>query len=145
VVSDHSPSTADLKLAGGGDFGIAWGGIAGLQVGLAAVWTEARQRGVGLEHVVRWMAAAPAALAGLVGKGAIRAGADADLVVLAPDQRWDVRADALEHRNPVTAYDGAHLRGVVRSTWLRGVPVDLADGAATPRGRLLVRGNTADT
>ena len=42
IVSDHSPCTVDLKRSGGGDFGLAWGGIAGLQVGLSAVWTEAR-------------------------------------------------------------------------------------------------------
>ncbi len=49
IVSDHSPSTVDLKRSGGGDFGLAWGGIAGLQVGLSAVWTEARSRGIPLE------------------------------------------------------------------------------------------------
>ena len=42
VVSDHSPCTADLKALGTGDFGAAWGGIAGLQLGLPLVWTEAR-------------------------------------------------------------------------------------------------------
>ncbi len=31
VVSDHSPSTVDLKLLDTGDFGAAWGGIASLQ------------------------------------------------------------------------------------------------------------------
>lgn len=48
VVSDHSPSTPDLKLlrrhGGSGDFAAAWGGIASLQLGLPAVWTEARRR-----------------------------------------------------------------------------------------------------
>ncbi len=43
VVSDHSPSTADLKTD---DWGLAWGGIAGLQVGFRAVWTEAVRRGI---------------------------------------------------------------------------------------------------
>ena len=135
VVSDHSPSTPELKLAGDGDFGRAWGGIAGLQVGLAAVWTEARRRGIGLEDVVRWMATSPAALVGLTAKGSIRVGADADLVAFAPDAVWDVSAAALEHRNKITAYDGAHLTGVVRSTWLRGRPVYPL--GRRPRGRLL--------
>lgn len=140
VVSDHSPSTRELKLAGDGDFSLAWGGIAGLQVGLAAVWTEARRRGVGLDAVVRWMAAAPAALAGLAAKGAIRVGADADLVVLAPDEPWSVRAADLEHRNKISAYDGAPLHGVVRGAWLRGQQVHPA--AADMRGQLLHGGNT---
>jgi allantoinase len=56
VVSDHSPCTPDLKRLDTGDFGVAWGGIAGLQVTLSAVWTEARRRGHTLCDVVRWMA-----------------------------------------------------------------------------------------
>ena len=52
VVSDHSPSTPDLKRLDTGDFGVAWGGISSLQLGLSAVWTEARQRGFDLVDVV---------------------------------------------------------------------------------------------
>lgn len=138
VVSDHSPCTADLKHLDTGDFGTAWGGIAGLQVGLAAVWTAARARGVALSDVVRWMAAAPADLVGLRRKGRIEPGHDADLVVFAPDASLPVDAGALHHRNPVSAYHGRTLAGVVRSTWLRGRRVD----GGTPRGQLLVRGRS---
>jgi allantoinase len=133
VVSDHSPCTPDLKLLDLGDFGAAWGGIASLQVALPAVWTGARTRGIALAEVVRWMAEAPARLAGLPGKGAIAVGKDADLVAFAPDERWTV--GALQHRNPVTPYVGRELAGVVRRTWLRGRP---ADGSSV--GRLLCRG-----
>jgi allantoinase len=133
VVSDHSPCTPDLKRLDDGDFGAAWGGIASLQVGLPAVWTGARARGIGLDAVVRWMAAAPAELAGLSRKGAIAVGKDADLVAFAPEEHWTV--GALHHRNPVTPYAGRTLTGVVRRTWLRGRS---ADGA--PIGRLLERG-----
>ncbi|MGZ4607870.1 MAG: allantoinase AllB [Blastococcus sp.] len=133
VVSDHSPCTPDLKLLEAGDFGQAWGGIASLQVALPVVWTGARARGLGLEHVVRWMAEAPARLAGLPGKGAIAVGRDADLVAFAPDERWTV--GALHHRNPVTPYAGRELLGAVRRTWLRGKPAD-----GSPIGRLLDRG-----
>ena len=42
VVTDHSPSTPDLKLLDEGDFGAAWGGISSLQLGLSLVWTGAR-------------------------------------------------------------------------------------------------------
>ena len=37
VVSDHSPCPPALKQKESGDFGAAWGGIASLQLGLAAV------------------------------------------------------------------------------------------------------------
>jgi len=137
VVSDHSPCTADLKLRETGDFADAWGGIASLQLGLPIVWTGARERGVPLTDVVRWMATAPARRVGLSGKGEIAVGADADLCVFAPDEEWFVDPAALHHKNAVSPYAGRTLTGTVRATWLRGRPVDLSAG---PRGRLLRRG-----
>ncbi|HEY3608018.1 MAG TPA: allantoinase AllB [Pseudonocardiaceae bacterium] len=135
VVSDHSPSTSALKRLDVGDFGLAWGGIAGLQVGLSAVWTQARQRGIGLTQVLRWLAEHPADLVGLGTKGRIAVGADADLCVFAPDAEFTVAAADLHHRNPVSAYHGARLTGTVRATWLRGVRT-----GAEPTGILLRRG-----
>nr|WP_202450260.1 allantoinase AllB [Streptomyces sp. SID4917] len=136
VVSDHSPCTADLKTP---DFAAAWGGISSLQLGLPAIWTEARARGRSLEDIVRWMSAGPAALTGLARKGAVEAGRDADFAVLAPDETFTVDPAALHHRNQVTAYAGKRLYGVVRSTWLRGTRI-VHDGVlAEPSGRLLER------
>jgi allantoinase len=121
VVSDHSPSTADLKVP---DFAAAWGGVASLQLGLRAVWTEASRRGHGLGAVVRWMSANPAALAGLAGKGGIEPGNDADLVAFDPVVTEPVDALRLHHKNPVTPYHGRVLKGAVLTTWLRGRPID---------------------
>ncbi len=134
VVSDHSPSTADLKRMDTGDFGAAWGGISSLQIGLPVIWTEARTRGHGLGDVVGWMAAGPARVAGVAGKGAVQVGNDADFAVFAPDETFVVDPAALHHRNPVTPYAGRSLTGVVRETWLRGVRV-----GHRPTGRLLRR------
>jgi len=133
VVSDHSPCTPDLKRLDVGDFGLAWGGIAGLQVSLPVVWTGARERGCTLSDVARWMSEAPARLAGLGRKGGIAVGKDADLVAFAPDETCTV--GRLQHRNPVTPYAGLELDGVVRRSWVRG---QAADGA--PIGSLLLRG-----
>ncbi|WP_096240528.1 allantoinase AllB [Streptomyces olivochromogenes] len=137
VVTDHSPSTADLKTD---DFATAWGGISGLQLSLSAVWTEARKRGHSLEDVVRWMSTRTARLVGLDSrKGAIAVGLDADFAVLAPDETFTVDPAALQHRNRVTAYAGRTLSGVVKSTWLRGERI-VADGEfGAPRGELLTR------
>lgn len=137
VVTDHSPSTADLKTD---DFATAWGGISGLQLSLSAVWTEARGRGHSLEDVVRWMSTRTAQLVGLDSrKGAIAVGHDADFAVLAPDETFTVDPAALQHRNRVTAYAGRTLSGVVKSTWLRGERI-VADGEfGAPGGELLTR------
>jgi allantoinase len=137
VVSDHSPCVPELKRFDTGDFGAAWGGIASLQLGLPAMWTEARRRHHSLADVVRWMAEGPARLVGLEGKGRIAPGADADLCAFAPDESFVVDPARLLHKNPVSAYAGRTLSGTVRRTWLRGTPVD---PSGPPRGRLLVRG-----
>src|SRR3954454_3432964 len=137
VVSDHSPCTPELKRLDSGDFGLAWGGIAGLQVGLPTVWTEARRRGRTLADVARCMTEGPARLAGLQRKGRIAVGYDADLCAVAPDDTFVVDPATLHHRNPITPYAGRALTGVVRTTWLHGREV--RDGDA-PRGRLLRRG-----
>jgi allantoinase len=138
IVSDHSPCTADLKRRETGDFAAAWGGIASLELGLPVIWTAARARGHDLADVTRWMASAPADRAGLAHKGRIAVGADADLVVLDPDAQFVVDPSRLHQRNPVSAYAGQRLAGMVRQTWLRGERVDLAGAAA--HGRLIERG-----
>jgi allantoinase len=138
IVSDHSPCTADLKRRATGDFAAAWGGIASLELGLPVIWTAARARGHDLADVTRWMASAPADRVGLTHKGRIAVGADADLIVLDPDSEFVVDPSRLHQRNPVSAYAGQRLAGVVRQTWLRGEQVDLAGAAA--HGRLIERG-----
>ena len=133
VVSDHSPSTPELKLLEVGDLGLAWGGIASVQFAFAAVWQAANRRGIPLTTVVEWMSRGPADLAGLEHKGRIEIGADADLVVLADNETFTVTPDLIKHRHPITPYLDHELRGVVRTRWLRGT--ELTDEMVA--GRLL--------
>ena len=88
-----------------------------------------------MSEVAGWMARAPAEFAGLTAKGRIAPGFDADFCVFAPDESFVVDPQRLHHRHPVTPYAGRSLRGVVRSTILRGEVVD----GKRPRGRLLAR------
>jgi allantoinase len=139
VASDHSPCSPSLKALELGDFVTAWGGVAGLQLALPVVWTEAEKRGHTLVDIARWMSAGPARLAGLTGKkGAIVAGADADLVVFADADVATVTPEIVEHRHKLTPYAGETLRGVVHATYLRGQLVaERGRVLATDRGALL--------
>ena len=137
IVSDHSPSTVDLKDPENGDFGVAWGGVASLQLGLSLIWSEAKKRGIDLPQVIEWMASKPADLAGLPTKGRIALGCDADFAIFEPESAQIVDVNRLHHKNPVSPYDGRALAGVVRGTWVRGQKVDFE----TARGRMLRRGD----
>jgi allantoinase len=135
VASDHSPCPPAMKRGAAGDFFEAWGGIASLEVGFAALWREAHARGVAPGRVVRWLAEAPARLAGLAGvKGAIAQGADADLVVWNPDPEWTVDTARLKQRHPVTPYAGRVVRGRVERVLLRGEEVWNESGPGAPAG-----------
>lgn len=140
VITDHSPCTPALKLAERGDFDDAWGGIASLQLGLSAVWTEGRRRGADLATLFRWMSTAPAAFAGLGNrKGHIAPGYDADLIMLAPDEDISVSAESLFFRHKISPYLGQTLQGRVHGTLVRGACVyDGAKHSDSAMGRLLL-------
>jgi allantoinase len=139
VASDHSPCSPNLKAIEAGDFVRAWGGVAGLQLALPVIWTEAVARGHSLVDIARWMSANPAKLAGFTGKkGAIAVGNDADFIVFDDNATQTITPELVKHRHKVTPYAGEKLRGVVHATYLRGQPI--AQGgklAATDAGALL--------
>lgn len=141
IATDHSPAPPAMKEIETGDFVRAWGGIASLQLGLAAAWTGAQARGLSASRLAHWMAAAPARLARLADtKGVLAPGHDADLVIWDPDRSAPVDLSSIYHRHPITPYAGMTLRGRVKATVLRGEIVFDADaGFTTPAGRLLAK------
>ncbi len=140
VATDHSPCPPAMKTSAGGRFDRAWGGIASLSTALPVMWTECVQRGIPLTKLTHWMSTAPAALASLSDRvGAIAPGRFANLVAFDPEARATVTPDRLHYRHPISPYMGEALRGVVRSTWVRGACVfRQTDGKAefvgTPAG-----------
>ena len=155
VATDHSPAPPAMKCPG--DFMRAWGGIASLELSLPATWTgllahvradacvgpeadtPVRPDETGYATLARWMSVEPAMLAGLSDrKGRIAAGYDADLVVWDPDAEFAVDATRLHQRHALTPYAGRTLRGVVRTTYLRGERVWDGERVTTDgAGRLL--------
>ncbi len=145
IATDHSPCPPPMKHFETGRWDQAWGGISSLGLALPVIWTAMQQRGIKLERIGEWMAAAPARLAGFAErKGTISPGADSDFVVFDPEAEWTVTPQDLHFRHKVSPYLGAKLRGRVLETWLRGELVYRNDGhaeefATAARGREQVR------
>jgi len=128
IATDHSPCPPSMKRLTAhspgeeaGRFDEAWGGIPSLSTALPVLWTDCVRRKIPLMQLVTWMSARPAKLAGLsVEVGSIEPGKHANLVVFDAEAMFTVTADDLHYRHPISPYMGETLRGVVRSTWLRG-------------------------
>jgi allantoinase len=141
IATDHSPCPPQMKGLEAGRFDLAWGGIASLSTALPVLWTAASARNCTLSQLAQWTSTAPAQLAGLSAQiGSIEAGKHANLVAFDPEGAFTVTPEVLHYRHKISPYRGLALRGLVRSTWVRGERVFSRDKdgdvfADTPRGR----------
>ncbi len=131
VASDHSPCTEAMKE---GDIWQTWGGINGVQLTLPLLLTEGLGRGLSWPQLAGLCCTRPAELAGLPHKGQLAAGADADLVLVDPAERWTLQRADLLTRHPWSPFLGREFTGRVERVWLRGEAVHGA-GAVQGRGR----------
>ena len=116
VVSDHSPSTLELKR--GDDFRAMWGGISGCQSTRQLLLA---QEGIELPVVAAVTATRIAKRFGLANKGDIAPGFDADLWMVDLDHTDLVRREDLLYRNKFSVHEGQRIRGRTVKTLVRGL------------------------
>ncbi len=136
VASDHSPAPPEMKLKS--DFLSAWGGVNGVSFTLPILLSGAATREMALERAEEALSAAAAQRYGFAGKGRIAPGYDADIVLVAMEQRYQPTAETLETRHRVCPYLGETFTARVARTILRGRTV-WADGRvqSAPSGRFV--------
>ncbi|WP_433241342.1 dihydroorotase [Streptosporangium sp. CA-135522] len=121
--SDHAPHTIAEKSRRVAD---APPGLPGVQELATAVWTGMRRRrpdepaDVAIARLVEHLAARPAAMFRLPGKGRLEPGADADLVIFDPDRPTMFSARDVYAKCGWSAYEGWTMAGRVRTTLKAG-------------------------
>jgi dihydropyrimidinase/dihydroorotase/allantoinase len=134
VASDHAPFLPEEKV--GVEYALAPQGIPTVET-LYPILLDAAARGVlSLPRAVEVVTSAPAALFGVFPrKGTISVGADADVVLFAPQDAWEPGVQSLVSRSAGSGrvYEGIRLRGRVERTIVGGRTVfrdgTTADGA----------------
>lgn len=142
VCSDHACCRQEMKVDGQrpDDIFKAKSGFGGTEYLLSGLMTEGRRRGLGYNRMAELTSWNPAQRFGLLSKGDIAAGYDADLVLVDPDQSFVVRAADSESSQGYTPFEGLELTGRVESTYLRGELVyDNGKVIGAPRGQYLRR------
>ena len=122
VVSDHSPCPGERK-----DANPPWAGIDGLGMTLPLLMSAGRLR---LPDLARVMTAS-ARIAALPGKGDIRPGFDADLVLVDPHATSVLAARSRNRRSP---YEGRQVQVQVVMTLVRGRVTFSRDGGVSDQG-----------
>ncbi|MFI8101495.1 dihydroorotase family protein [Streptomyces sp. NPDC086023] len=138
--SDHAPHTIEEKSKVPAD---APPGLPGVQELAIAAWTGMMTKRVDPDeaatHLARLMGSGPADLFRLPGKGRLVPGADADLAILDPAERWQPTRDDIQAKCGWSAYEGWLFRGRFTTVIKGGEQVwDVRSGfTGTPAGRWL--------
>ena len=122
VTSEHAPGTREEKEDGWEDIWKAWGGVPAIETMLPVLLSEGiNKHRLSIQRLQRICCENPARIFGLYPKkGVIRAGSDADLVMLDLKMKRRVKAENLHQKVNWTPYEGWMLKGWPILTMRRG-------------------------
>lgn len=143
IITDHSPATPGIKELETGNLKKAWGGIAGLQFNLPAVWKKSEEHQNNVSDIAKLMSENVAKFLKLNNsKGLIKKGYDADVVVWNPEKSFVATTESIKHRHKLSPYVGYELKGEVVTTYVNGEKVYEHDKfIALNKGKIILNKN----
>jgi allantoinase len=142
IVSDHACCSAEQKWSKSDpdNIWLAKSGFGGTEYLLSGVLSEGSRRGMSYNHMAELLSWNPAQRFGLLDKGDIAPGYDADIVLVDPGASFVVRSAQSQSHQGYTPFEGIELSGRVKSTFLRGSLIyDNGNVVGSARGEYLQR------
>jgi dihydroorotase len=118
LASDHAPHTLEEKKAK-----LVWDvkvGIPGLETTLPLLLTEVKRGRLSITDIVRLMSEKPTEIFRLKGKGHLKEGNDADLVVVDLDRKYRIDASKFHSKAKYSPFDGWNVEGKPVKTFVNG-------------------------
>ncbi len=124
IATDHAPAEYPREKSTGSIFS-DYGGIPGVQLMLPFMFSEGYLKGrINLETLVNITSTNAAKVWGLYPhNGSLSSGADANFVLINPEEIWSVTPDILKCKNKYTPFNGLKIKGKVKMVFLRGKEV----------------------
>ena len=118
----HACCQHELKVSpsDAGNIWLAKSGFGGTEWLLSGVYSEGSKRGLAVNKMAELLSWNPAQRYGLLNKGDLAAGYDADVVLFDPSESFVVRAADSESAQGYSPFEGQELTGRVKVTFLRG-------------------------
>jgi dihydropyrimidinase len=137
VTSDDAAFSWAAKSLGRERFDRCPNGIPGVEVRLSVLFSEGVQKGrISLSRLVELVSTAPARLFGLAPrKGSLVPGADADIVLFDPEEKWTMGRATLHMAADWSAYEGIPVTGRVRRVYSRGALIIDGGRCLAEKGR----------
>jgi dihydroorotase len=118
IATDHAPHALFEKEQ---EFERAPNGITGLETALGlALRVLHKEHGMTVSRVMELMSAQPAGIVSLEGRGTLRVGSFADVVVFDPTAEWSFDGKKSRSKSRNTPFDGAGMVGKVMATICEG-------------------------
>jgi dihydroorotase len=134
--SDHAPHTLEEKAR---PYPESPSGMTGVQTLVPIMLDHVAAGRLTLQRFVDLTSAGPARIFGIVGKGRIAAGYDADFTVVDLKRRETIRDSWIASRSAWTPYDGKAVTGWPIGTFVRGLKVMWEGELTTPAQGAAVR------
>ena len=121
IASDHAPYPKEEKDKGWENIFDAPSGGTGIQTQLPLMLDSVDKGKTTLKRLIEAYSENPARLMGLYPKkGVLIPGADADLIIVDPEAKFQIKGEALYSKQKVTAFEGFKGKGMPATTIVRG-------------------------